>query len=73
MNNLKSRLRKAKDIMDKSSKSKERAIFVRMSPEVMEDSERRFREEHPDFQGEIIVYTFGTENLKPYKPGDHNE
>jgi hypothetical protein len=49
--------------MEKSNPDKERAFFFRMSPDVMGDAERRFREEHPDFQGEIVIFTFGTKNL----------
>jgi len=73
MTNLNSRLRKAREQMAKVIASKERAFFFRMSPEEMGESEKRFREENPDFDGEIIIYTLGTKNLNPYVPDANND
>jgi hypothetical protein len=73
MGNLNSRLRKAKSHLEKSLAATVLQFFFRMSPEIMEGPEKCFRKENPDFQGEIIVFTFGTENLKPYIPDGHNE
>jgi hypothetical protein len=71
--NLNSRLKKARIQLEKSRACKDRVIFVRLNPEVMEDTERHFREENPDFDGEIFVYTLGTKNLNPYVSDGRNE
>jgi hypothetical protein len=73
MRNLNSRINKAKALVGKTAREKEMMFFVRMSPDVMGDSEKRFREENADFEGKIIVFCFGAKNLNQYVPDGNNE
>jgi hypothetical protein len=73
MRNFNSRINKANALIGKTAGEKEKVFFVRMSPDVMGEKEQRFREENPDFPGDIIVFAYGTKNLNPYIPDGHNE
>jgi hypothetical protein len=62
MTNLRNRIKKAEEAHEKMIRKDHGNIFFwRHVPGVPGEREKRFREEHPDFKGEIIGMSFRTE------------
>ena len=66
MVNLRYRIRKAEDAHKVLTGGDVAPVFFwRDDPKVQGEQENRFREENPDFKGEIYIYYVGTANLTP--------
>jgi len=66
MANLRNRISKAEEAYKALTGGEEKKVlFWREDPDVTGELEKHFMEENPDFKGEIIVFSFGRENLDP--------